>query len=262
MNKAQRQVIFIIIPFFLFICSAVFVNAYGMESQTARESEEKISQDSRPSVRIEPVKDQQTGGNDFFTEPRSLEFILYDEEEYFDEDAAVKGLHIQAKDAHGKKLTVSAEAEGGWRTSGNIHRAVFSFKDDAFYELSFSYKNKAGGTAQIDKSMSELCSFAVDCTPPEALIRIGEGRKWKGLQDEKPGYVFCRSDAKISARDSADNISGIKEIFYYQADADKTLSAGELEELYKKGSFSKKEPAYSTKSPPKSPLQFISQKHK
>lgn len=235
--------IFIIIPFLLFICSAVFVNAYGMESQTARESEEKISQDSRPSVRIEPVKDQQTGGNDFFTEPRSLEFILYDEEEYFDEDAAVKGLHIQAKDAHGKKLTVSAEAEGGWRTSGNIHRAVFSFKDDAFYELSFSYKNKAGGTAQIDKSMSELCSFAVDCTPPEALIRIGEGRKWKGLQDEKPGYVFCRSDAKISARDSADNISGIKEIFYYQADADKTLSAGELEELYKKGSFSKKEPA-------------------
>ena len=111
MNKAQRQVIFIIIPFFLFICSAVFVNAYGMESQTARESEEKISQDSRPSVRIEPVKDQQTGGNDFFTEPRSLEFILYDEEEYFDEDAAVKGLHIQAKDAHGKKLTVSAEAD-------------------------------------------------------------------------------------------------------------------------------------------------------
>lgn len=87
---------------------------------------------------------------------------------------------------------IQAPVVGEWQSSGDEHRAVVSFSDDAFYTMSISYRDKAGN----DSNVIEAQSFYVDKTAPAVSVS-GIGNQSANNADGDIGFILQCTDTNL-----------------------------------------------------------------
>lgn len=222
---------FMAAPVFLFC-------AYGLEMDTDTQL---------PSISVSADGAETAGADEgFFSCSRHISITIRDREELFDLKSATDGIVLSAADIHGTGINVSAAGlmTSAWTEKGDEHTAVLTFSADANYEWSISYKNKAGrtayagyGSAAAEGSAGSEFRFTVDKTAPEGVVTAGEDCSWSDLRQELTPVTYIDRGVTVSAEDSSDAVSGIKDIEYYRTEGDEVLGVEELKQLFREGSF-------------------------
>lgn len=157
---------------------------------------------------------------------RTATVVITERSHHFDPDAATKGIAITAKDAKGAAVE-NAYTISGWKTIENksnpdasTHTAVITYKKDANYTLSISYKDLAGNknaTVSTNGQKSPY-KFTVDKTAPTGSVQAvsAEGRtaEWSGLRSVLT-YGFCSNREITISCTKEDLTSPIKSVDYY-----------------------------------------------
>ena len=124
-----------------------------------------------------------------------------------------------------------------WDTNGDTHTAYVKFDEDANYDWSVSYQNKAGKSAEkVDVSEQKTpYKFTVDKTSPSLKLTY-EKNTWSELLQTITFGIWSKSDVEVTAN-AKDDISPIKSVSYHKYNGDTALGDKELDELYNNGEF-------------------------
>lgn len=175
----------------------------------------------------------------YFDVKRTATITIIDRASAFDENAAMNGIKITAKDIAGNDVSISKPAMISWVHNGDSHVATITFLTDAKYEWSFDYTNKAG--LYMDRSSAvetgdSKYAFTVDTKAPTAFISIDADNIWDKLISTLTFGIWKNYNITATATCS-DEISDIQEIVYYKSNSNSALTESELEALYKEGKF-------------------------
>lgn len=157
---------------------------------------------------------------------RTATVVITERSHHFDADAATKGIVITATDVKGKAVE-NAYTISSWKTMENkknpdaaTHTAVITYKKDANYTVSVSYKDLAGNknaTVNTNGQKSPY-KFTVDKTAPTGSVQAvsAEGRtaEWSGLRAVLT-YGFCSKQEITISCTKEDLTSPIKSVDYY-----------------------------------------------
>lgn len=154
----------------------------------------------------------QTG---FYTSDRQLTIIVTDRWDTFDKKAVAEGLDIKA---NGVKVTVQPE-EITWQSEGErsqTHIGTYTFSDDAHYEWSFSYTNKAdkknGTISLVNPEDTTFYDFTIDKVGPQGLTVEYE----TDFVDVVLGtltFGFYKVPVKVTIK-ASDETAGIQQFIY------------------------------------------------
>lgn len=157
---------------------------------------------------------------------RTATVVITERSHHFDADAATKGIVITATDVKGKAVE-NAYTISSWKTMENkknpdaaTHTAVITYKKDANYTVSVSYKDLAGNkNATVNTNGQKLpYKFTVDKTAPTGSVQAvsAEGRtaEWSGLRAVLT-YGFCSKQEITISCTKEDLTSPIKSVDYY-----------------------------------------------
>ena len=174
----------------------------------------------------------------YFNANRTATVTITDRFSTFDAKAATDGIVISAKDINGEEISLDkTKMISKWDTNGDTHTAYVKFDEDANYDWSVSYQNKAGKSAEkVDVSEQKTpYKFTVDKTSP-SLKLIYEKNTWSELLQTITFGIWSKSDVEVTAN-AKDDISPIKSVSYHKYNGDTALGDKELDELYNNGEF-------------------------
>ena len=194
---------------------------------------------TKPSVSVAingtPHSEAVTGK---YNTSRTATITYIDRATTFNEAAATDGIVITAKDAVGRNVAISKAAMITWNHSGDTHTATISFTDDANYEWSVSYTNKADlSDDEIEATGESVYEFAVDATAPTAKITLD-----KTVWDKLFGtltFGLYKNYSVTAVATGSDATTDIKEILYYKSNETSALNKDQLEQAFKDGKFAK-----------------------
>ncbi len=197
-----------------------------------------------PSVEVafddEPVK-VSDGRGYFRAEKREGTITINDRNSTFNAETASAGVTIVAKDANGKELTADYTI-GKWDPVGpNVYKATITFNQDANYEWSYSYTNKAdmtSGAPFVEEETDTPFSFTVDSKAPEAKVSL-LGNSWNTLLETLTFGLYSADviTATVEATDATTSVP-VENILYFVSYGDKAYTEAELIKLYNDGKFS------------------------
>ena len=174
----------------------------------------------------------------YFNANRTATVTITDRFSTFDAKAATDGIVISAKDINGEEISLDkTKMISKWDTNGDTHTAYVKFDEDANYDWSVSYQNKAGKSAEkVDVSEQKTpYKFTVDKTSPSLKLTY-EKNTWSELLQTITFGIWSKSDVEVTAN-AKDDISPIKSVSYHKYNGDTALGDKELDELYNNGEF-------------------------
>ena len=144
----------------------------------------------------------------YYNKSRTLTIAVTDREDTFDQDAATAGLKIKV---NGKEV----DSNIVWSTGDNpsIHTGIYTFAEDAEYEWTFSYTNKAGMSANISQPDAEdIYKFTIDRKAPQELS-IDYAPTFSETILESVSFGFYKAPVKVTLK-GTDETSGIENFTY------------------------------------------------
>ena len=173
----------------------------------------------------------------YFNANRTATVTITDRFSTFDAKAATDGIVISAKDINGEEISLDkTKMISKWDTNGDTHTAYVKFDEDANYDWSVSYQNKAGlKNSGVTETGDYVYDFTVDNSAPSLKLTY-EKNTWSELLQTITFGIWSKSDVKVSAN-VEDGISPIKSVSYHKYNGDTALGDKELDELYNNGEF-------------------------
>ena len=174
----------------------------------------------------------------YFNANRTATVTITDRFSTFDANAATDGIKISGKGIDGNEISLDkTKMISEWDTNGDTHTAYVKFDEDANYDWSVSYQNKAGKSAEkVDVSEQKTpYKFTVDKTSPSLELTY-EKNIWSELLQTITFGIWSKSDVEVTAN-AKDDISPIKSVSYHKYNGDTALGEKELDELYNNGEF-------------------------
>ena len=191
-----------------------------------------------PTVNVEINGNTNTSFEKGYYTQRTATVTITDRDSTFDANAATEGIKISAKGVNGKVISLDkTKMISEWDTNGDTHTAYVKFDEDANYDWSVSYQNKAGKSAEkVDVSEQKTpCKFTVDKTSPSLELTY-EKNIWSELLQTITFGIWSKSDVEVTAN-AKDDISPIKSVSYFKYNGDTALDEGKLDKLYNEGEF-------------------------
>ena len=191
-----------------------------------------------PTVNVEINGNTNTSFEKGYYTQRTATVTITDRDSTFDANAATEGIKISAKGINGKVISLDkTKMISEWDTNGDTHTAYVKFDEDANYDWSVSYQNKAGKSAEkVDVSEQKTpYKFTVDKTSPSLELTY-EKNIWSELLQTITFGIWSKSDVEVTAN-AKDDISPIKSVSYHKYNGDTALGEKELDELYNNGKF-------------------------
>ena len=174
----------------------------------------------------------------YFNANRTATVTITDRFSTFNANAATDGIKISGKGIDGNEISLDkTKMISEWDTNGDTHTAYVKFDEDANYDWSVSYQNKAGKSAEkVDVSEQKTpYKFTVDKTSPSLELTY-EKNIWSELLQTITFGIWSKSDVEVTAN-AKDDISPIKSVSYHKYNGDTALGEKELDELYNNGEF-------------------------
>ena len=175
----------------------------------------------------------------YFNANRTATVTITDRFSTFDANAATDGIKISGKGIDGNEISLDkTKMISKWDTNGDTHTAYVKFDEDANYDWSVSYQNKAGKSAEkVDVSEQKTpYKFTVDTKSPSLKLKINEKNIWSKLLQTITFGIWSQSDVEVTAN-AKDDISPIKSVSYFKYNGDTALGDKELDKLYNEGEF-------------------------
>lgn len=173
----------------------------------------------------------------YYNTDRTAVITYTDRAGSFDKTLAFDGIKIFARDAEGNEIPMQAEyLNPVWQEDGDTHILTLTFSQDANYEWTISYTNKAGLEAQkVTGTGEDLQAFTVDKTAPQGTISVNENG-WSELLQKLTFGIYQNKTTTVVA-EGTDATSPLYEVQYYKSNSAEVLGKTELEALYAQGSF-------------------------
>jgi len=176
-------------------------------------SEVFVIDNKKPVISVIYSNNNKVENNCYFSQRKATITIVENNFESSD-----VGIHITAKDIHGKTLITPQISPWVENSQGATANIVYS--EDAIYSFDIAYKDKAGNEA--DNYEDEI--FTIDTKAPvidrkDIIYREkNSGAVAKFINFVSFGY-FCNQTVEVSIS-AMDETSGVKEITYYTKDVD------------------------------------------
>ena len=191
-----------------------------------------------PTVNVEINGNTNTSFEKGYYTQRTATVTITDRGTTFDANASTDGIKISGKGIDGNEISLDkTKMISKWDTNGDTHTAYVKFDEDANYDWSVSYQNKAGKSAEkVDVSEQKTpYKFTVDKTSPSLKLTY-EKNTWSELLQTITFGIWSKSDVEVTAN-AKDDISPIKSVSYHKYNGDTALGDKELDELYNNGEF-------------------------
>lgn len=162
--------------------------------------------------------DKMTDGYGWYGKERTAEVIITDRASTFDQEAATNGIVITGKNAKGEEVVLD-KTEISWSVDpqdSSRHIAAVVFADDARYEWSITYTNKAdlGFTwEEAEKEGDSLSAFTVDRNKPRGTITVGE-TIWDKILEKLTFGLY--TNQAVNVRAAAEDDTSPVTIQYYK----------------------------------------------
>lgn len=163
----------------------------------------------------------------FAMDKRTATITLNDRASSFDKNAARAGIVVNAYDKDGNTVE-NAYVISEWTSVGDVHTATVTFNEDAKYEWSFAYTNKAGNTLNTISTgdVVSVYEFAVDNTDPTGTVTVNENT-WDKILNVLTFGLYSNVKADITAT-SDDNLCPV-EVEYYKTNNPIAMTEAELD---------------------------------
>ena len=190
-----------------------------------------------PTVNVEINGNTNTSFEKGYYTQRTATVTIIDRDSTFDATAATDGIVISAKNINGEEISLDkTKMISEWDTNGDTHTAHVKFDENAKYDWSVSYQNKAGlKNSSVTETGDYVYDFTVDNSAP-SLKLMYEKNIWEELLKTITFGIWSKSDVTVTAN-ANDNISPIKSVSYHKYNGDTALGEKELDELYNNGKF-------------------------
>ena len=205
----------------------------GNENETYKDV--KINT-TAPTVNVEINGNTNTSFEKGYYTQRTATVTITDRGTTFDANAATDGIKISGKGIDGNEISLDkTKMISEWDTNGDTHTAYVKFDEDANYDWSVSYQNKAGlKNSGVTETGDCVYDFTVDNSAPSLELTY-EGNIWSELLQTITFGIWSKSDVTVTAN-AKEDISPIKSVSYYDK-GDTALGEKELDELYNDGKF-------------------------
>jgi hypothetical protein len=189
-----------------------------------------------PTVNVEINGNTNTSFEKGYYTQRTATVTITDRGTTFDANAATDGIKISGKGIDGNEISLDkTKMISEWDTNGDTHTAYVKFDEDANYDWSVSYQNKAGlKNSGVTETGDCVYDFTVDNSAPSLELTY-EGNIWSELLQTITFGIWSKSDVTVTAN-AKEDISPIKSVSYYDK-GDTALGEKELDELYNDGKF-------------------------
>ena len=184
-------------------------------------------------------------GRGYFGAGRVANVKITERTHHFDPVAATNGIVITAVDKAGNPVANAYEISN-WTTvegatpDAAVHTATITFKEDANYTWSISYKDKADNVCAVPTTGTSITpyTFTVDTTAPTGTVTVNENT-WDKLLNVLTFGIFSNVKADVSAtyKDVTSPIA-VEYIKVSNNEAPILLSKDALDTLYENGRFS------------------------
>ena len=189
-----------------------------------------------PTVNVEINGNTNTSFEKGYYTQRTATVTITDRGTTFDANTATDGIKISGKGIDGNEISLDkTKMISEWDTNGDTHTAYVKFDEDANYDWSVSYQNKAGlKNSGVTETGDCVYDFTVDNSAPSLELTY-EGNIWSELLQTITFGIWSKSDVTVTAN-AKEDISPIKSVSYYDK-GDTALGEKELDELYNDGKF-------------------------
>ncbi len=159
---------------------------------------------TKPKVKVTFADQANRVGDDdygWFGAKRTAVIEIDDRYTTFDSEAATEGIQITGTNYEGEKVELDSTTISGWTSKGNKHTASVVFADDARYEWSISYINKAGKgfvNEEVEYSGVSPNQFTVDRTVPEGSVTVGKNT-WEKILSTLTFGLYKNKVTHVSA---------------------------------------------------------------
>ena len=190
-----------------------------------------------PTVNVEINGNTNTSFEKGYYTQRTATVTIIDRDSTFDATAATDGIVISAKNINGEEISLDkTKMISEWDTNGDTHTAHVKFDENAKYDWSVSYQNKAGlKNSGVTETGDCVYDFTVDNSAPSLKLTYEENM-WNELLQTITFGIWSKSDVEVTAN-AKDDISPIKSVSYHKYNGDTALDEGKLDKLYNEGEF-------------------------
>lgn len=163
----------------------------------------------------------------YFAGKRVATVKITERSHHFDAIAATNGIVINAVDAKGNPVANAYEISS-WTTvegatpDAAVHTATITFKEDANYTWSISYKDKADNQNETPTTGASVTpyTFTVDTTAPTGTVKAetAEGRKeeWNALRSTLTFGIWSKKDIVVTGTSDDVTSAPIDKVEYYK----------------------------------------------
>ena len=163
----------------------------------------------------------------YYNDKRVLTITVEDRADTFDSAAVAAGLEIKK---NGTNIVV-ANSDITWTNPyTGVYIGKYTFSDDAKYEWTLSYTNKAGMTNSGFKSAptdKDLYAFTVDKAEPYSLA-INYNPNFIGVLLDTITFGFYRQDSIEVTVEAVDDTAGIEQFEYTYGNVTQTISGAAI----------------------------------
>lgn len=174
---------------------------------------------TKPTIELEFKSIDSNGKTNigkYYPYNRQVVITLKDRQSTFLPEKLIDGIKIKGKNAKGEEIVLDKNAILSDWVQGlemNTHRLVLNFTEDANYEWSIKYVNKAGSVAEIKTSEEHPFLFTVDKVKPVGTVKVN-GSSWSDLLTAIKFNKFTNKKLKLEIQ-ADDIISPNVHIDYY-----------------------------------------------
>ena len=163
----------------------------------------------------------------YFAGKRVATVKITERTHHFDATAATNGIVINAVDAKGTPVANAYEISN-WTTvegatpDAAVHTATITFKEDANYTWSISYKDKADNQNETPTTGASVTpyTFTVDTIAPTGTVKAttAEGRveEWKELRSTLTFGIWSKQDITVTGTSDDVTSAPIDKVEYYK----------------------------------------------
>lgn len=184
----------------------------------------------------------------YFAGKRVATVKITERTHHFDATAATNGIVINAVDAKGNPVANAYEISNWTTVEGAtpdvaVHTATITFKEDANYTWSISYKDKADNQNETPTTGASVTpyTFTVDTTAPTGTVKAetAEGRKeeWNALRSTLTFGIWSKKDIVVTGTSDDVTSAPIDKVEYYKVvatsatDGTTALTKAELDDV-------------------------------
>lgn len=163
----------------------------------------------------------------YFAGERVATVKITERTHHFDATAATNGIVVNAVDAKGNDVA-NAYAISSWTTAEGatpdetVHTATITFKEDANYTWSISYKDKADNQNETPTTGASVTpyTFTVDTTAPTGTVKAttAEGREeeWNALRSTLTFGIWSNKNIVVTGTSDDVTSAPIDKVEYYK----------------------------------------------